>query len=727
MLFFLQRIATQGYTLNSGFLNVTSPPQDPPPFEAPEWALQVNGLWFASLILSLATASFSMLVKSWLREYLAGEWIAPQKRLRARHYRYPSLVKWKVFEIAAVLPLLLQLSLGLFFAGLCIFTAEIDTRMGRTSLPLVVAWAFFLSATTLAPLLSPRCPFKLLLLKHALKLGRKHFTPLVFKAVAFTTVVVLRPTRNRLSHGGQHLMCAARDRLFQLGRRLAYFVPELTHLRPFSTRFSSMSLNMSIDTSNAQSSPFKELLGKMLTQEEENIIDGAQDDIEILLLTDEMMLDDGLLDTMLETLPQSRTDPLSVVDFIMHLVHNRTSEPEPAPSKGYSSPLNITTLSKHAYLTLTASLIDTLLSLDPHALARNDSPDFVKDAITLLISPPPFPLPVSPRSCLVFLNVALSTQTNDHDILRMTDSMMLDDGVVDAIPAGLKKYHMGPSMVVGFALRLIRSCAAAENGTIPLEGLPHILDLSSLSECAYTTLMSIAADLLQQMTQATLNENSPRWMKDAAMLLMSTSPHPLPNDARSALIACLNDEFNNSPAGTTLGHCLKQSISDVQLSTITKILTLALDVPERPNMSSALEIFNVLLGDIVAVKPTLLETIYDPENTHLSSNPAARPILESLWRVIAHAVHAYALHGRLLDDVEWYGQYPCFYAILDLGDRLQKGQDISNALNEWWGSSRLRYLAVATVTAISPQVRITGSNMDVVIERAFMVGKYRGT
>lgn len=73
MLSFLHRIATQGYTFNAGFLNVTSPSQDPPLFAAPEWALWVNGLWFASLIVSLATASFSMLVKSWLREYLAGE------------------------------------------------------------------------------------------------------------------------------------------------------------------------------------------------------------------------------------------------------------------------------------------------------------------------------------------------------------------------------------------------------------------------------------------------------------------------------------------------------------------------------------------------------------------------------------------------------------------------------------------------------------------------------
>ena len=149
----LQRIATQSYVLNTDFINATSPLPPSRSFQAPEWAIDVNALWFASLIVSLATASLSMLVKQWLREYLAGEWIAPQERLRARQYRNPALAQWKVFEIAAVLPLLLQLSLGLFFVGLCIFTKAADERMGRTTIPLVTAWAFRLSSRSLS---SPR-------------------------------------------------------------------------------------------------------------------------------------------------------------------------------------------------------------------------------------------------------------------------------------------------------------------------------------------------------------------------------------------------------------------------------------------------------------------------------------------------------------------------------------------------------------------------------------------
>ena len=183
IIYLLERIAAQTYTTGPGFLNTTSSLPGPPQFEVPIWALRVNGLWFSSLIVSLAAASIGILVKSWLREYLAGEWISPQEKLRARQYRNPALKQWKVFDIAALLPLLLQVALGLFFIGLCFFTASVDERMALTSVPLVSAWAFFLAMTTLAPLLTPRCPFKVAFLKRALKSGRRYLVPGVLQLI----------------------------------------------------------------------------------------------------------------------------------------------------------------------------------------------------------------------------------------------------------------------------------------------------------------------------------------------------------------------------------------------------------------------------------------------------------------------------------------------------------------------------------------------------------------
>ena len=99
-----------------------------------------------------------MLVKQWLREYMAFESSAPQARLRVRHYRYLALQRWQVFEIAAVLPgpLFQQLALGLFFVGLCYFTASVHESTGRTTLPLVSAWAFLFITVTLLPAFFPQ-------------------------------------------------------------------------------------------------------------------------------------------------------------------------------------------------------------------------------------------------------------------------------------------------------------------------------------------------------------------------------------------------------------------------------------------------------------------------------------------------------------------------------------------------------------------------------------------
>ncbi|KAI0689393.1 hypothetical protein BC835DRAFT_1232096, partial [Cytidiella melzeri] len=161
---------TQSYTFNSGFLNSTTPLNlQRPPFTPTINAVRVNVLWFASLVLSLISASFGILVKQWLREYLAGEYTSPQARLRVRHFRNPGLSDWKVFEIAGILPLLLQLSLALFLVGLCFFTAEVHNSVGHTTLPLVAGWAFLLIAASVAPVLSPRCPYKTTLLKSIMR------------------------------------------------------------------------------------------------------------------------------------------------------------------------------------------------------------------------------------------------------------------------------------------------------------------------------------------------------------------------------------------------------------------------------------------------------------------------------------------------------------------------------------------------------------------------------
>ncbi|KAI0337771.1 hypothetical protein BDW22DRAFT_1339202, partial [Trametopsis cervina] len=61
-------IQAASYTITGSFINSTTPaPTSLPPFEPSHNAIVVNILWTASLVISLATASFAICVKQWLR------------------------------------------------------------------------------------------------------------------------------------------------------------------------------------------------------------------------------------------------------------------------------------------------------------------------------------------------------------------------------------------------------------------------------------------------------------------------------------------------------------------------------------------------------------------------------------------------------------------------------------------------------------------------------------
>jgi hypothetical protein len=172
----MQQMSTQLSSFDTPFGMINStyqpllsvPATGEQPFEPSANDIRVNVLWFASLVFSLITASFGILIKQWLREYLAVTNPSPQARLRIRHFRYPELHRWKILEIAAVLPLLQQLSLALFFIGLCYFTESVQQSIGRTTLPLVAGWAFCFATVTILPLFFPRCPYKTTLLSRLL-------------------------------------------------------------------------------------------------------------------------------------------------------------------------------------------------------------------------------------------------------------------------------------------------------------------------------------------------------------------------------------------------------------------------------------------------------------------------------------------------------------------------------------------------------------------------------
>ncbi|KAK7018893.1 hypothetical protein R3P38DRAFT_3556434, partial [Favolaschia claudopus] len=108
-------------------------------------ALVCNALWFLSLGLSLSCALIATLLEQWAREFLHRTDIhsAPVIRARVFSFLYYGLRRFNMHAIVDIIPLLLHLSLLLFFAGLVAFLAPV-----HTGIALIAAVMLFIIATT---------------------------------------------------------------------------------------------------------------------------------------------------------------------------------------------------------------------------------------------------------------------------------------------------------------------------------------------------------------------------------------------------------------------------------------------------------------------------------------------------------------------------------------------------------------------------------------------------
>ncbi|KAK0190053.1 hypothetical protein F5146DRAFT_649443 [Armillaria mellea] len=121
----------------------------------------INSLWFFSLALSLTTALVAVLTKQWLHQYISVvSDLSPLGRGRIRQYRYMGLEKWQVPMIIGLLPILLHISLGLFFTGLCIYLFSLHVVIAYTVASLSgIVYAAYLIFLFL-PLFHYNCPYK---------------------------------------------------------------------------------------------------------------------------------------------------------------------------------------------------------------------------------------------------------------------------------------------------------------------------------------------------------------------------------------------------------------------------------------------------------------------------------------------------------------------------------------------------------------------------------------
>ncbi|KAH8799246.1 hypothetical protein DL96DRAFT_1539284, partial [Flagelloscypha sp. PMI_526] len=126
--------------------------------------LWINGLFFTSLSLSMATALLAVLVKQWCQAYVAVTSGSAKDKCLTRQFRFDGLIKWKLPEIVGSLPLLLHVAFGVFFAGLSYFVYDLHGTLSSIVIITTIVAAIAYIGTLILPAIWLECPYRIPLL-----------------------------------------------------------------------------------------------------------------------------------------------------------------------------------------------------------------------------------------------------------------------------------------------------------------------------------------------------------------------------------------------------------------------------------------------------------------------------------------------------------------------------------------------------------------------------------
>ncbi|KAJ3774913.1 hypothetical protein FB446DRAFT_786531 [Lentinula raphanica] len=131
----------------------------------------INGLWLVSLALALAIALAVVLAQQWLHHYVAMTSGTPKERSHICQFRFTGLQKWQVLTIIGLLPVIMHVSLALFFFGLIIFLVPLHLELALIigSITFVVYGLYIIS--NVLPVLIPQCPYQTPLTEFLIRFG----------------------------------------------------------------------------------------------------------------------------------------------------------------------------------------------------------------------------------------------------------------------------------------------------------------------------------------------------------------------------------------------------------------------------------------------------------------------------------------------------------------------------------------------------------------------------
>ena len=149
--------------------NVTVPPTSIPspvpllpPFSPPRFAVWVNSLWVLSLVISLTCALLATSLHQWARRYIRVTQpprCSPEKRARMRAFFSDGVNKIHLPLAVEALPVLIHISLFLFFAGIIIFLLNINRSVSISAILWIGLFSTIYVWITLMPLFRHDSPY----------------------------------------------------------------------------------------------------------------------------------------------------------------------------------------------------------------------------------------------------------------------------------------------------------------------------------------------------------------------------------------------------------------------------------------------------------------------------------------------------------------------------------------------------------------------------------------
>ena len=156
----LSQITQQLVNISTGSPLTIVVAQENQPFQPTASTVRVNVLWFFSLVLSLTCALSATMTRQWARRYQEfAQSGTPDSCGLIRAYLFEGIRKFGMARAIATMPLLLHISVFLFFMGLVEFLFPTDTSVSYSTLGLVMAFALAYAMITIAPNLYLHCPY----------------------------------------------------------------------------------------------------------------------------------------------------------------------------------------------------------------------------------------------------------------------------------------------------------------------------------------------------------------------------------------------------------------------------------------------------------------------------------------------------------------------------------------------------------------------------------------